>query len=154
MDGKRGRIGYLFVQVVKVHMDRARTLFASLGLSRGQPPVLLVLGEKDGQTQSALCEKLNIRAASLSTILQRMEQRDLVRRQSHQNDHRAVEVYLTEEGRMLMHQAREALEDLEDEMLYAFSDEDKELLYQMLQRMKANLSQPGGCVPREDGETC
>lgn len=132
-------LNHLFIQVVKLHFQQARGLFAAVGLSRGQPPVLLLLGAEDGQTQSELSEKLQIRAASMSTILQRMEQAKLVERRSHPSDHRAMQVFLTDLGRQRYQVASSALEQLETAMFADFDDPDRAQFRQFLQRIKDNL---------------
>ncbi len=129
----------LFVQVVKLHIQQSRDIFGSLGLSRGQPPVLLFLGEEDGQTQSALSEKVQIRPASLSAILQRMEQAKLVERRSHHTDHRAVQVYLTDLGRKRHQAVQKALGELEQIMFADFAESERSEFRRFLERIKGNL---------------
>ena len=129
----------LMIEVFKRHVDRSRAIFSAMGLSRGQPPVLMVLGEEDGQTQSALSERLHIRPASLSTIIQRMEQAGLVERKTHHSDHRAVQVFLTSLGKARRHLVSEALGELEREMLVGFDEEEHQTLRDFLQRLEANL---------------
>ena len=78
-----------------------------LGLTYTQYVTLLVLWEEDGQSVSALGERLFLDSGTLTPLLKKLEQRGLVRRERSREDERVVLVRLTDEGRALKEQARE-----------------------------------------------
>ncbi|MDE2416818.1 MAG: MarR family transcriptional regulator [Burkholderiales bacterium] len=78
-----------------------KPLLEDLGLTYPQYLVLLVLWEQDGLTVSALGERLHLDSGTLTPLLKRMEQADLLLRQRSAQDERKVEVTLTAAGRKL-----------------------------------------------------
>jgi DNA-binding MarR family transcriptional regulator len=82
-----------------------RTLLKKMGVTYSQYLVLMVLWEQDEQTVSGIGERLLLDSATLTPLLKRMEQADLVRRVRAVGDERQVIVSLTEHGRELRKEA-------------------------------------------------
>jgi DNA-binding MarR family transcriptional regulator len=78
-----------------------KPLLEALGLTYPQYLVMLVLWEQDGLTVSALGERLHLDSGTLTPLLKRMEQADLLVRQRSAEDERRVEVTLTLAGKRL-----------------------------------------------------
>jgi len=78
-----------------------KPLLEALGLTYPQYLVLLVLWEQDGLTVSSLGERLHLDSGTLTPLLKRMEQADLLQRQRSTEDERKVEVFLTTAGKKL-----------------------------------------------------
>ena len=89
-----------------------KPLLAPLGLTYPQYLVLLVLWEQDGQTVSALGERLSLDSGTLTPLLKRMEQSGLLQRLRDANDERRVLITLSREGRALKKAARKIPESL------------------------------------------
>ncbi|MEZ4320639.1 MAG: MarR family transcriptional regulator [Myxococcota bacterium] len=82
-----------------------RPVLAELGLTYPQYLVLLVLWESDGQSVSALGQRLHLDSGTLTPLLQRLERSGLVRRERSQPDQRVVIVHLTPSGDALRERA-------------------------------------------------
>lgn len=82
-----------------------KPLLEALGLTYPQYLVLLVLWEQDGITVSALGERLHLDSGTLTPLLKRMEQADLLDRKRSTEDERRVEVTLTTAGKKLKSKA-------------------------------------------------
>ncbi len=78
-----------------------------LGITYTQYLVLLVLWETDGQRVSQLCEKLYLDSGTVTPLLKKMEQEDLVVRKRSSEDERVVIVSLTEKGNGLKEKAKD-----------------------------------------------
>lgn len=78
-----------------------KPLLDELGLTYPQYLVMLVLWERDGQTVSALGERLGLDSGTLTPLLKRLEAADLVARQRDAQDERRVLVSLTPAGQQL-----------------------------------------------------
>ncbi len=89
-----------------------KPLLAPLGLTYPQYLVLLVLWEQDGQTVSALGDRLSLDSGTLTPLLKRMEQAGLLLRQRDPQDERRVLLTLTPEGRALKAPSRKIPETL------------------------------------------
>lgn len=82
-----------------------RGLLAELGLTYPQYLVMLVLWEQEGQSVSAIGQKLFLDSATLTPLLKRLQVAGLVTRTRATGDERQVEIGLTEAGRALRERA-------------------------------------------------
>ncbi|WP_414550049.1 MarR family winged helix-turn-helix transcriptional regulator [Anabaena sp. CCY 0017] len=64
--------------------------------------VLCCLWEEDGLSTSGIADKLKQLGATLTGVVDRMEERHLVYRERDSGDRRIVRIWLTEEGKRLM----------------------------------------------------
>ena len=69
------------------------------GLTIGQPKVLDYLKEHDGSNQKEIARACFLEAGSLTSILNRMEEKGLVERRMLNGNRRSFHVFLTENGR-------------------------------------------------------
>jgi DNA-binding MarR family transcriptional regulator len=129
----------LIAQVGRLHHKRAHTLLEELGLYHGQPRLLLALWREEGQTQSDLAERLHVRPATITKMLQRMAEAGFVERRRDSQDQRVVRVYLTDHGRAVQEQVRRVWEQMEREVLEGFAPEEHRLLREFLLRIRENL---------------
>jgi MarR family transcriptional regulator, organic hydroperoxide resistance regulator len=65
--------------------------------------VLCCLWEEDGLSTSGIADKLNQLGATLTGVVDRMEDRNLVYRERDSGDRRIIRIWLTDEGRQLMY---------------------------------------------------
>lgn len=65
--------------------------------------VLCCLWEEDGLSTSGIADKLNQLGATLTGVVDRMEDRSLVYRERDLDDRRIIRIWLTDEGRQLMY---------------------------------------------------
>jgi DNA-binding MarR family transcriptional regulator len=61
------------------------------------------LWEEDGLSTSGIADKLKQLGATLTGVVDRMEDRNLVYRERDPDDRRIIRIWLTEEGKQLMH---------------------------------------------------
>ena len=90
-----------------------RSVMAELngsGLTAGQPNVLDYLGLHDGSVQKSIAAGCQIDPATLTGLLNRMEEKGLIRRCNEQGDRRSLHVYLTDQGREKQREVRQTLE--------------------------------------------
>lgn len=82
-----------------------RPLLAPLGLTHPQYLVMLALWEQSPRSVKELCTVLHAEAATLSTLLKRLESIGYVTRDRSPHDERLLQVHLTETGRELRTEA-------------------------------------------------
>ncbi|HWW69960.1 MAG TPA: MarR family transcriptional regulator [Duganella sp.] len=82
-----------------------RKLLRGLGLTYSQYLVMMVLWEKNELTVSEVGERLFLDSATLTPLLKRMEQAQLLTRTRAANDERQVIITLTPQGDALRHEA-------------------------------------------------
>src|SRR5438445_11813940 len=89
----------LLAQFCQVYRSLMDTFTEEICLHRAQASVLLALYDKDGITQTELGEQLCVQGATITNMLQRMEESGLIIRHRDPDDNRLVRVYLTDAGR-------------------------------------------------------
>ena len=82
-----------------------RKLLRQLGLTYSQYLVMMVLWEKNELTVSEVGERLFLDSATLTPLLKRMEQAELITRVRAASDERQVIISLTARGDQMRHQA-------------------------------------------------
>lgn len=101
----------------------------------GRAGVLMVLNSHGSVTQRALAEKLDIRSASASELLTKMESAALIERMPDPNDGRATLVSLTEKGREEAAVLAAQREEANKNLFAALTDEEKAQLEMILAKL-------------------
>jgi DNA-binding MarR family transcriptional regulator len=138
---------FLLANISHLHYTRAHQLLEGIGLYRGQPPLLGALWEHEGFTQTELAERLRIRPATLTRMLQRMERAGFIQRKTDHLDQRITRVYLTEAGRTVQAQVEGVWKKMEEETFGQFSPDECAMLRDFLLRMRENLLRATGEEP-------
>ncbi|AGY60713.1 MarR family winged helix-turn-helix transcriptional regulator [Gloeobacter kilaueensis] len=102
--------------------------------------VLCCLWQEDGLPTSAICERLQQVGGTLTGVLDRMEERGLVRRERDSRDRRIWRVFLTEQGEELMDELPPVVRRVKEETLAGIAEEERALLSRLLDRTIANLA--------------
>lgn len=137
----RDSLDHLFAQVSRLHHNRLHMLLGEFGVYQGQPPILFMLWDKDGRSQKEIVERLKVKPATVTVMLKRMEKAGWLERRTDSIDLRVSRVYLTEKGRNIQSQVERAIQQLEEEFLTGFTQEERILLRRFLLHMKENLLQ-------------
>jgi DNA-binding MarR family transcriptional regulator len=134
-------VGFLLSRLGRAHRNLIRSEMQSLGLCRGQPPVLFALYKKDGMSNSEMAEFLEITPATLTNKVKRMEKSQLVIRRRDPQDERVSRIYLTEKGRGLLDDLNEAMKDIERVLLTGFTQAEAKVFKKSLNKLVENIDQ-------------
>jgi DNA-binding MarR family transcriptional regulator len=107
----------------------------------GQPPVLMRLTQSDGLSQKELARRVQVRPATMTVMINRMEKSGLVKRMQDERDQRVSRVFLTEKGRLATQAVKKALYELETVCFEHFDEEEKILLARMLEKMHVAMAE-------------
>ncbi|MCX7883779.1 MAG: MarR family transcriptional regulator [Caloramator sp.] len=129
----------VFGQIIRLHFQCLHNMLDKYGMYPGQPPMLFALYHMDGQSQKELAEKLNIKPATITVMLRRMEQTGLITRKQDEEDQRISRVYITDKGRKICEELKKVMIVLNDECFKDFTQEEKDMLYKCLVKVRANL---------------
>jgi DNA-binding MarR family transcriptional regulator len=140
-DRSAEELGYLLVEVSKLHRAHAHAALEALGLYRGQNFVLTALAEQEGLAQSELAEKLLVRPPTISNSLERMETAGWIERRPDPDDRRVSRVYLTDAGRALQDAVSSLWHDLEAQTFAGLTLEQRDSLWHILLQIRENLAQ-------------
>lgn len=102
--------------------------------------VLCCLWEEDGLATSSIGEKLQQVGGTLTSVLDRMEKRGLVRRERDASDRRIWRIWLTEQGKQLQDVLPPIALEIREESLKGISVAEREQLSQLVDRAIANMS--------------
>jgi len=102
--------------------------------------VLCCLWEEDGLSTSGIAEKLGQLGATLTGVVDRMEDRKLVYRERDPQDRRMVRIWLTPEGEKLKDVLPQIGEQTIDKALKGISKAERELVSKLLDRIVSNVS--------------
>jgi MarR family transcriptional regulator, organic hydroperoxide resistance regulator len=131
----------LLAQVAQAYRSLSDTFMDQIGLHRAQATLLCRLFVQDGLTQSEIAEQLAVQGATVTTMLQRMEEAGLVARHRDPDDNRLVRVYLTDAGRQRERSITAQFTRGEEAIFAGISPQDRTTLRQMLQQMLQNMLQ-------------
>lgn len=118
-------------------------LLVDVGVYPGQPPLLFILNKESGLSQKELAARLQIKPATLTVMLGRMEKAGLVMRHQDEEDQRISRVFITEEGRDAFKMAENVMREIDTEMFTGFETEEREKLKEFLGRIRDNLITAG-----------
>ncbi|WNC12442.1 MarR family transcriptional regulator [Brevibacillus brevis] len=130
---------HLMGHVMKLHRQNVDMLIQKYDVHPGQPPLLMRLTRTDGMVQKELARRMNVKPATLTVMINRMEKSGLVTRRPDPHDQRSSRVYLTDKGRIAAGAVKDALELLEGKCFERFTEEEKTMLWDMLTRIHADL---------------
>ena len=103
-----------------------------------QKRILIILNELKTITQRDLTEHLGIQPGSASEILSKLESAGLIIRTQNETDRRTTDVSLTDTGRELAVEALAQRQRRHEEMFSCISEEEKEKLLSLLERIYAD----------------
>ncbi len=140
-------LDFLLAQVCHLHYSRVHALVGTIGLHRGQPPVLHALWEQEGLTHTDLAQRLRVTPATITKMLQRMENAGFVVRRPDAEDQRVSRVYLTGAGRAIQTEVEAVWQTMEQETFAGFTPEECVLLRRFLFHIRENLVRATGEKP-------
>ena len=131
------RSGALLDHLARRMRLRAESVLAPLGLRPRHLVALTVLRGRDGITQQALSVTLEMDGTNIVVLLNELEAEDLIERRRSPEDRRRHLVVLTEAGAKRLAEAECALAAVDNEVLGALDDSQREALYNLLRQAVA-----------------
>lgn len=115
------------------------------GIYHGQANLLLLIHQNDGASQRELAEQMDVRPSSMTEMLTKMEQNNLLVRKQDDKDQRIMRIYLTEEGKTAAQRIGESKDASAKSFFSVLTDEEQEQLLIIIEKLSASL---------EDAEVC
>ena len=126
------------------HMARAALLnrVSKYDVTPAQTHVLLYLHDHGGQSlQRELTGHMRVKPSTMNGVLDRMEEKGLVRRSISGRDARRRILTLTDKGEEEQTAFQQSYLDAEEAMVRGFSQEERETLLRLLDRVIQNLKE-------------
>lgn len=125
-------ISKYFMQLIKYGENE-------LKYSQGARKALIALSQEDGIRQTSLREIIKLSPSTTSHTLRTLEADGYIRRVIPKDDRRETLVYITDEGRKLANEVMLLYRNTEETMMEGISEEERELLMGILEKMLKNL---------------
>lgn len=110
-----------------------------LQLSYGQALAINVIYKYDVIQQDILTNILEIDKSAVTRILKTLEEKKFIEKHVNSHDHRLYEITLTKKGVAVYPQIRKIIDHTRDTMLEGISDEEANILFDLLTKIKDNL---------------
>ncbi|MEK9723373.1 MAG: MarR family transcriptional regulator [Rhodospirillaceae bacterium] len=136
--------GFLIHDVARLMRIAYDRRMKPLGLTRSQWWVLNNLYFNQGISQTDLAKILDVERATLGRLLDRLEAKDWIDRRPDTEDRRINRVYLSEAAQPTMQTMRSEARRTVDEALACLTPDEQSQMFEMLSRMKAELTETNG----------
>jgi MarR family transcriptional regulator, organic hydroperoxide resistance regulator len=133
-------IGYRIKLLSLLGGRRFTELLEPYGLTPFHWVVLCCLWEENGLPTSSIGERLKQVGGTLTGVLDRMEERNLLYRERDTNDRRIWRVWLTDTGKEMESILHPVAEKYCEHAFRGFSDAERELFSRMIDHAIANLA--------------
>lgn len=113
----------------------------AIGLTHGQPRVLRYISLHDGCKQTDIANYYNIKASTVSKIVDDLEKSGFLEKRQAENSRRSASLSLTEEGRVCFEKANAIQIRMQKQMLSGFSEEETEQFRDFIEKATKNLGE-------------
>lgn len=131
---------YLLMANQAILHKKLLALLKDTNLTLGQPKVLDFLKDHDGANQKDIASGCHIEAASLTSILNRMEEKHMIERRMLNGNRRSYHIYLTDTGKELQVAVEQAFLQLEEEAFAGISEDERSRFIQTFFKIYENMA--------------
>jgi DNA-binding MarR family transcriptional regulator len=135
--------GLLLLSVRLSLIRRGERLLASSGfdVNYTQVRVLRVLSQSESISATELARAVEHDGGALTRLLDRLQEKGYVARRPNAKDRRAIEVFMTDEGRALWESMQICVKQLNTEILDALDDDEQTQLFDLMHRIRDRLDE-------------
>lgn len=110
---------------------------------------IVYIHKNPGASQEDLVSFFKLNKGTVAKGIKKLQEEGYILRKQNENDRRAYRLYLTEKGEELHTKSERSLQEFNNILTRGFSEEEQQLLQQLLQRVTANVLEAAG-EARED----
>ncbi|MDY2735766.1 MarR family winged helix-turn-helix transcriptional regulator [Intestinibacter sp.] len=134
-------LGPIFKQIHIAFESRCNKNLQRYNLTQSQMDVLVYLKHHGSSTvtQRDLEAGLRLTNPTITGILNRLEDKNLITRETNLNDRRSKIIKMTDKSKIVLEESYIDLKELESQIIKGFSDEEKEELVVLLNKVLNNL---------------
>ena len=133
-------IGYRLKLLGQLGTRKLQEILEPFGLTAFHWLVLCCLWQEDGLPTSSIGDKLQQVGGTLTGVIDRMEERDLVRRERDTRDRRIWRIWLTDAGRELQDVLPPLVAEIREKSMTGISQADREHFSELIDIAIVNLS--------------
>ena len=113
--------------------------FEKMGIHPGQCHMISLIHRYPGRSQKELADIINIKPATMTVMVKKLEKAELVKRIPHETDQRMLKIYLTEKGDDVFIKLDEIRKKMQMEYYKNFTEEELHTLYELIKKMDDNI---------------
>ena len=133
-------LGLLISNVNRFYSNYLEKSLEKYGLTRSQTHFLLGLNQKDHVSQEEICKLFNMTEGTVARTMKRLENKNLITRETNPKDKRKKVIILTEKGRQQVKEIGSIDENLEKEFSSEFSKENLDNLKILLKKLAETIN--------------
>lgn len=128
---------YSRLQVVAHQLKKAadRRVLSSTGLTTAQIGVMAIIKAQGKTNQRLISQKMGLNESAVTALIAKLKAMDLIKRERSQEDKRAFEIALTQQGRERLEASAEPFQEINRKISNALNDQDIELLDGILRKV-------------------
>lgn len=126
-------------EVFKSIHQRSYHKIKTAHLYPGQPRLLSLILANEGIPQKDLSEKNFVKPATITGMLNKLEEKNYVYRVPDTVDKRIMRIYLTPEGRQLAEDSERFMVTMVEQLFEGFSEEELTTFVKLAEKMRNNL---------------
>ncbi|MGG1400701.1 MarR family transcriptional regulator [Bacillus salipaludis] len=129
----------VLMQTSKAIHERIKEEMTKNKLSITEFSVLEVLYQKGKQTIQQIGHCILISSGSMTYVIDKLEQKGLLKRNDCPNDRRVIHVTLTDKGNQFMEEIMPKHHELIEDMFHSLNSDEAETLVQLLEKVKNTI---------------
>ena len=130
---------YMIMINQSLFQRKALKMLTEIGLTPGQPKVLDYLGLHDGSMQKDIAYGCQIEPATLTGILERMEEKGLIERRKLKENRRSSYVYLTKSGKEKAKMVAEKFIEIEEAIFEGIDKKERAQFMNVFYKICCNM---------------
>ena len=132
-------IDEILFRIVKLNHEKMLKSMGEMEIYPGQPKLLQSLIKQDGISQKELAKDIYITPATVTIMLKKLEEEELIIRETDEKDQRIVRIYLTETGKEQAKKIQKIKNKIIEDILKGFTEEEIKVLKTLLLKIEQNL---------------
>jgi MarR family transcriptional regulator, 2-MHQ and catechol-resistance regulon repressor len=129
------------MQTAKAIQERMKLEMTKYNLSITEFSVLEVLYNKGKQTIQQIGTSILISSGSMTYVIDRLEQKGMLKRSACPDDRRVIHVTLTDDGNSLMENSMPKHQELVDDMFSSLNREESEIVVKLLKKVSKRIEE-------------
>lgn len=131
-----------FIHINRAHHKLAEKMLSKTGVHRNQHMLLMHLYHStEAPSQKEIANRFNISPAAVAVSLKKLENEGYISRNANESDSRYNQITITEKGKSVVDMSKEILDGLDERSFGNLTDEEKETLATLLDKVIDNLKE-------------
>jgi len=137
-------INFMLTRTQQAVFQRFKSSLSPFDITPVQYGILKCLWDEDGQTPGQIAARLALDCSTITGLLDRMENKGVVKRAPDPKDRRALRVVLTSQGKDLREAVEKVVEAENERAMQCLTAEERKLLWACLEKMCAGYNKSAG----------